>query len=150
MEMSQLNIPQFDFRYKKQDDKVFIFDSFRKKYVVLTPEEWVRQNVLEFLVQHKNYPRNWIAVEKEININGLKRRYDALIYNQNQEVNLLIEFKAPKVKIDEKVFEQIAAYNYSLAAPNLLVSNGIEHYFAQIDLKGKTFSFLKEIPNYSF
>jgi hypothetical protein len=148
MDIPKLNLPEFEFRFKKQNNKLFIFDTFRKKYILLTPEEWVRQNVLEFLVQHKNYPRQWIAVEKEININGLKRRYDALIYNQNEDLNLLIEFKAPKVKIDIKVFEQIAAYNYLLVAPNLLISNGMEHFFAQINLENKSFSFLEEIPNY--
>ena len=149
METPQLNLPKFNFRLKKQNNKVYIFDAFRKKYVVLTPEEWVRQNVLEFLVQHKEYPRNWIAVEKEIDINGLKRRFDALVYNQNDDVYLLIEFKSTKVKIDKKVFEQIAAYNYLLKAPNLLVSNGMDHLFSEINLESSSFSFLKEIPNYN-
>ena len=149
MDLPKLNLPQFDFRFKNRDEKIYIFDSFRKKDILLTPEEWVRQNMLEFLVQHKNYPKSLIAVEKEININGLKRRYDALVFDKNQKVSLLIEFKAPQVKIDEKVFEQIAAYNYLLGAPNLLVSNGMDHYFAQINLDKKSYLFVKEIPDFS-
>lgn len=149
MELPQLNLPQFEFRFKKENDKVFIFDRFRKKYVVNTPEEWVRQNVLRYLVEYKNYPEQWIAVEKEININGLKRRYDALVYNQNEDVHLLIEFKAPHIHIDKKVFDQIAAYNYLLNTPNLFLSNGLTHVFAQIDLIEKSCNFLKEIPAFS-
>ena len=148
MDLPKLNLPKFEFRYKKQNDKLYIFDAFRNKFVVLTPEEWVRQNILEFLVQEKGYPRLWIAVEKEININGLKRRYDALVYNKNEDVLLLIELKAPKIKINEKVFNQISAYNYSLNAPYLLVSNGISHYYAKVDLKQKTYEFLSEIPSF--
>ena len=148
MDLPKLNLPEYKFRLKRQNEKVYIFDSYRKKYVVLTPEEWVRQNVLEFLVKEKGYPKDWIAVEKEININGLKRRYDALVYNKNEDVYLLIEFKAPKIKIDEKVFSQIAAYNFELKAPYLLVSNGMEHYFAKMDLQKKKFMFLEQIEAY--
>jgi len=148
MDLLKLNLPEYKFRLKRQNEKVYIFDSYRKKYVVLTPEEWVRQNVLEFLVKEKGYPKDWIAVEKEININGLKRRYDALVYNKNEDVYLLIEFKAPKIKIDEKVFSQIAAYNFKLKAPYLLVSNGMEHYFAKMDLQKKKFMFLEQIEAY--
>ncbi len=144
----QLNLPSFEFKLKEDKGKTFIFDAFRKKYVVLTPEEWVRQNVLEYLVQNKNYPRGWIAVEKEIDLNGLKRRYDALVYTPEGNVWLLIEFKAPNIAITEEVFKQISAYNFKIKAPNLLVSNGLQHFFAQIDFEKQTYRFLKEIPNY--
>lgn len=148
MDLPVLNFPAFEFRFKKQNEKTYIFDPFRKKMVVLTPEEWVRQNALRFLVEHKNYPKNWLAVEKEININGLKRRYDALIFDSNEKVHLLIEFKAPSIKINQKTFDQIAAYNYLLGAPFLFISNGIDHFFAKINLEEKSYSFLKDIPNY--
>jgi hypothetical protein len=148
MNFAELNLPNFQFRLKTENDKTYIFDVFRKKHVLLTPEEWVRQNLLEYLVQHKNYPRSWIAVEKEIDINGLKRRYDALIYKPDGSVHVLIECKAPKVKITEEVFKQIAAYNYKLEAPLLIVSNGLKHYIAEINIKEQAFKFLKEIPMY--
>ena len=148
MNLPKLNLPDFEFRFKKQNDKLYIFDAFRNKFVLLTPEEWVRQNILEYLVQVKNYPRLWIAVEKEININGLKRRYDALVFNKNEDVLLLIELKAPKIKVDEKVFNQILAYNYRIKAPFLLVSNGINHYSAEVNLEQKNYKFLTEIPTY--
>ncbi len=142
----KLNLPEFDFRIKEENGKTLIFDVFRKKYVVLTPEEWVRQNTLLYLVQYKNYPKNLIVVEREININGLKRRYDALVFNKQSEVELLIEFKAPNVEITEAVFTQISAYNFKIKAPKLLVSNGLQHFFALIDFENQSFSFLKEIP----
>lgn len=148
MNLPKLNLPPYEFRFKKKMNRVYIFDSFRKKDILLTPEEWVRQNVLEYLVQVKAYPKSWIAVEREININGLKRRYDALVFDKNETINLLIEFKAPSVKIDEQVFKQILAYNYLLESPNLLVSNGINHFFARVDLEKKSYSFLQEIPNF--
>jgi len=148
MDLPQLNLPNFEFRFKTKNDKIYIFDSFRKKDILLTPEEWVRQNVLEYLVQFKNYPKSLIAVEKEININGLKRRYDALVFDKNQDISLLIEFKASNIKINEQVFNQISAYNYLLEAPYLLVSNGLNHYFAKVDIKAKKYSFLEEIPDF--
>lgn len=148
MNLHNLNLPQFDFRIKKQNNKVSIFDVYRKKYVVLTPEEWVRQNVLEYLVKFKEYPKNWMAVEKEIDINGLKRRYDALVFGLDSKVKLLIEFKAPKVKIDQKAIDQILAYNFHLEADYILISNGLTHYFAQRNIEDKSYSLLKEIPNY--
>jgi hypothetical protein len=148
MNLPELNLPQYQFRLKSKEEKIYIFDAFRKKDIVLTPEEWVRQNFLEFLVQHKNYPRSWIAVEKEININGLKRRYDALVFNPEGHVQVLVEFKAPHVKITEEVFKQIAAYNFKLEAPFLIVSNGLNHYSAEINFKEQSHTFLKDIPNY--
>ncbi len=142
----QLNLPDFQFKLKGDKGKTLIFDAFRKKYVVLTPEEWVRQNVLEYLVQYKSYPKGWIAVEKEIDLNGLKRRYDALVYTPEGDVWLLIEFKAPHIPITETVFRQISAYNFKIKAPNLLVSNGLQHFFAQMDLERQSYRFLEDIP----
>lgn len=146
--MPKLNLPSQNFSFSQELGKVKIFDRFRKKPVVLTPEEWVRQNLLAYLVEHKNYPMGWLAVEKEININGLKRRYDALAYDQQQQLHTLIECKAPNVPISQKVFDQILTYNYQLQAPNLLISNGFQHVFAKVDLNKKTFELLEEIPNF--
>ncbi len=144
-----LHFPPFDYKIKKTGNKYQIFDVFRKKYIVITPEEWVRQHALHFLVEHKNYPQLWTAVEKSIDINGLKRRYDALIFRPDQSVLLLIEFKAPQVPISQATFEQISAYNFKIKAPFLMVSNGINSYFAQINFETKQLSFFKDIPHFS-
>ena len=147
--LSELNLPKYDFRFREEKGKKQIFDNFRKKFIALTPEEWVRQNFLYYLNKEKNFPAGRIAVEKEIDINGLKRRYDALIFDQNFEAQFIVECKAPHIKIDESVLEQIIAYNYKIKAPFLLLSNGLSHFCIQVDLENKRYQFLKEIPNYT-
>jgi len=147
--LSELNLPKYSFRLKEENNKTQIFDVFRKKYVALSPEEWVRQNFLQYLVQEKQFPIGKIAVEKEININGLKRRYDALVFDENFEAQFVIECKAPHIKINKSVLDQIAAYNYQIKAPYLLLSNGLSHFCIQINFKNNTQIFLNEIPNYS-
>ena len=147
--LRELNLPQYKFRFREENSKKQIFDTFRKKFIALTPEEWVRQNFLQYLYQEKKFPLGKIAIEKEININGLKRRYDALIFDKNFNAQFIIECKAPHIKIDEMVFEQIIAYNYKIKAPFLLLTNGLSHFCIKVDTLNKTHRFLKEIPNYS-
>ena len=146
--LSPLNLPAYTFRLKEDNGQQKIWDIFRKKMVALTPEEWVRQNFLQFLIKEKQFPLGRIAVEKEININGLKRRYDAVVFDKEFQAQFLIECKAPHIKIDHKVGEQIIAYNYSLKAPYLLLTNGLEHYCIAVDYKNQHYKFLKEIPAY--
>lgn len=115
---------QPDFRIKKEGSKEFIFDSLRKKWVALTPEEWVRQNFIQFLVQSKNYPASLIAVEKEIQLSELRKRFDILVYDNNHHPWMMIECKAPDVKLDDAVLQQVLRYNISVPVKHLVITNG--------------------------
>lgn len=144
--MKRLNLPTYSFNIKLIEQRKHIFDFIRKKFVILTPEEWVRQNFLRYLVDEKKYPATLIAVEKEFKLNNLSKRSDAVVYNKWAKPFLIIEFKAPEVKIDQKVFDQIARYNMQLKVDYLIVSNGMNHYCCKIDYSKGSYLFLKEIP----
>ncbi|WP_299114191.1 type I restriction enzyme HsdR N-terminal domain-containing protein [uncultured Winogradskyella sp.] len=146
--MQDLNFPKFDYRFKSTENKVSIFDIIRKKFVVLQPEEWVRQHCVHYLISEKNYPKSLINVEKELTINDLKKRYDIVIFNPDGSIFLIVECKAPKIKINQNTFDQIARYNLALNATYLMVTNGINHYYCQTDLEAEQYSFLKDIPDY--
>lgn len=146
--MQKLNFPQYTFRIKSNENKLFIFDFIRKKDVVLTPEEWVRQHFLMHLVQEKKYPASLIAVEKKLTLNTLTKRTDIVVYNTLAQPEIIIECKAPEVKISQEVFDQIARYNIKLKANYLVVSNGLEHYFCKMNFQEETYIFIKDIPNY--
>ena len=147
--MQKLNFPTYSFRFKNSENKVSIFDEIRKKFILLTPEEWVRQHVVQFLLQDKKYPKSYINVEKLIKINNLSKRYDGVVFQPNGEIFLLIECKAPEVPISQQTFDQIARYNLVLKAKYLMVTNGLNHYFCQMDFENEKYVFLKELPEYS-
>jgi type I site-specific restriction endonuclease len=126
-----------------------IFDPVRKKMVKLDPEEWVRQNLIQFLNQEKKYPISLMAVEKGLKVNGLSKRFDILCYNNESKPILLVECKAPNVKITQSAFDQISIYNLQFKVPFLLVSNGLEHYCCKLDYEQNTYSFLSVLPDYS-
>ncbi len=147
--MQKLNFPVYSFRFKNSENKVSIFDEIRKKFILLTPEEWVRQHVIQFLLQNKKYPKSLINVEKLIKINDLNKRYDGVVFQPNGEIFLLIECKAPEVPISQHTFDQIARYNLVLKAKYLMVTNGLNHYFCQMDFENEKYVFLKELPEYS-
>lgn len=144
-----MNFPVYSFRFKNSENKVSIFDEIRKKFILLTPEEWVRQHVIQFLLQDKRYPKSYINVEKLIKINDLSKRYDGVVFQPNGEIFLLIECKAPEVPISQQTFDQIARYNLVLKAKYLMVTNGLNHYFCQMDFENEKYVFLKELPEYS-
>jgi hypothetical protein len=146
--MERLNLPTYSFNIKLKEQRKYIFDFIRKKFVLLTPEEWVRQNFLKFLVEEKKYPASLIAVEKEFKLNTLSKRSDALVYNRSGQPFLIIECKATTVKIDQKVFDQIARYNMKLNVELLVVTNGLEHYCCKIDIENQKYYFLKDIPEF--
>jgi len=147
--VQQLNFPTYTFRFKNSENKLSIFDDIRKKFIVLTPEEWVRQHCVNFLMIEKKYPKSLINVEKELIINGRKKRYDIVVYNSNGSINILIECKAPKIPITQKTFDQIAQYNLTLKANLLMVTNGLDHYYCKMDYNNERYDFLKEIPEYN-
>ena len=144
--MYKLNLPEYTFRTKTENTKTLIFDSIRKKFVVLTPEEWVRQNFIQYLIKEKNYPQNFMAVEKQIKVNRLQRRFDLLVYQRNGTPHLIAEFKAPNVKITQDAFDQVVRYNMALRVERVVVSNGMQHFACEIDYEKNSYSFLKEIP----
>lgn len=147
--MQDLNFPPYSFRIKNSQNRQYIFDGIRKKFVVLQPEEWVRQHVLRYLVFTKNYPKSLINVEKQLLVNELKKRYDVVVYNPDGSIFLLIECKAPEVKITQATFDQIAQYNYQLEAQHLMVTNGLDHYYCEMDHVNEKYRFLEDIPDFS-
>jgi Type I restriction enzyme R protein N terminus (HSDR_N) len=144
--MKKLHFPEYNFRFKNSENKVAIFDVIRKKFIVLTPEEWVRQHVIHFLIEEKKYPISLINVEKALKINGLTKRYDLVVFNTDGTIHILVECKAPEISISQDTFDQIARYNIALKANYLMVTNGFLHYYCQIE--NESYTFLKEIPEY--
>ncbi|PKH52616.1 restriction endonuclease subunit R [Tenacibaculum sp. Bg11-29] len=147
--MQKLNLPNYTFKLKSNENKTLIFDNLRKKDVVLTPEEWVRQHFVQFLIQEKNYPVSLISIEKQLIINNLKKRTDIVIFSPDGTPNIIVECKAPKIKIAQDTFDQIARYNLKLNANYLVVTNGLQHYFCKLDKEKETYIFLKDIPSYN-
>ena len=146
--MQQLNLPEYTFRIKTEDGKTMIFDAIRRKFVALTPEEWVRQNFIEYLKTEKNYPASLMAVEKQVTINQMQRRFDLLVYSRTHQPCLIAEFKAPDVKITQDVFDQVVRYNMALKVAGIIVSNGLQHFACKMDYANNTYSYLREIPGY--
>ena len=147
--VQDLNFPKFDYRFKSTENKVSIFDIIRKKFVILQPEEWVRQHCVHYLITQRNYPKSLINVEKELTINGLKKRYDIVVFNLDGSIFLMVECKAPKITINQATFDQIARYNLKINAVYLMVTNGINHYYCQMDFEKEQYTFLQDIPSYN-
>ena len=146
--MLQLNFPKYSFKVKTIENKRMIFDSFRGKYVPLTPEELVRQNILQFLVQEKKFPKSWISNEVTVELNQMRKRCDTVVFNKNSQPLLIAEYKAPNVAITQETFDQIATYNFKLNVDYLIVSNGISHYCCKINYADHKYVFYKEIPSF--
>jgi len=146
--MEKLNLPSYNFNIKFEGQRKLIFDSIRKKFVVLTPEEWVRQNFISYLAEVKNYPKGLIAVEKKVDVNRMPQRSDIVLYNNKAIPLIIVECKAPAVKISQDTFNQIARYNMKLRVPYLVVTNGLDHFCCHIDYEQNSFKFISEIPDY--
>ena len=149
MLMQELNLPKINIKSKLVDESIQIFDIVRKKYLLLTPEEWVRQHVVHYLIFHKKYPLGLMQIEKLIKYNSLKTRADILVLDTNSNPLILVECKAPSVSIDKDAFFQIAKYNSSLKAKYLFVTNGLVHYCCEMDYASGATNYLKEFPEYS-
>ena len=143
-----LNLPTYLFRIKEKNDKKIIFDGFRRKWVALTPEEWVRQNFMRYLTEEKHYPVALVSVERSLRLNQQNFRADAVIFTKTGEPLMIIECKAPEVKISQQVFDQIIPYNIELRVKYLIVTNGLNHYCCIIDKEKLIYEFLPEIPDY--
>ena len=147
--MLELNLPSFDINVKKIGGKLSILDPLRRKFVALTPEEWVRQHFVNFLLREKGYPAALIANEIQIDLNKLKKRCDSVVYNRDLSPLMIIEYKAPDVDITQQVFDQIVRYNIVLKVKYLIVSNGLNHYCCMMDYDKQSFNYLSDIPNYT-
>lgn len=143
--MSKLNFPDYEFKIKNIDNKTYIFDIVRKKFFILNPEEWVRQHVICYLLE-KEISKNHIGIEKKVIVNKMNKRFDIVVYNRDGSVKLLVECKAPSVKIDQAVFDQTLIYNKSLNSQFMMITNGLIHFFFKIDYKTKKYKFIKEFP----
>lgn len=146
--MQSLNLPVFPFRIRQEGEKKVIFDAFRKRFVALTPEEWVRQHFLTWLHLHKGYPMGLIAVEVSLKYNNMQKRADAMIYGINGQPLMIVECKAPEVQITQEVFDQIARYNFSFGVKFLAVTNGLKHYCCKNTGAGLQWKFLEEVPGF--
>ena len=146
--MSQLNLPNADLKIKLVEGTTQVFDAVRKKYLVLTPEEWVRQHFIHYLNKEKNYPLGLMGVEKMVKYNGMQTRADIVLYTTDGKPNMIVECKAPNVKITQDAFNQIAKYNFKLKVKYLVLTNGIQHFCCQMDYETNGIKFLEEIPIY--
>ena len=152
MQLPRLNFPSYEFKLQRSSDErqsLKIFDIIRKKYVSLTPEEWVRQHLLHFLVNERKFPQSLVSVEKKLLINQLEKRTDVVIYSSSLSPILLAECKAPKVQITQDVFDQAARYNMALKVDYFIITNGLESFICRIDHAKQSYVFLEQIPDYS-
>ena len=148
MNLPQLNLPIAVLKTKLVEGTTQVFDQVRKKYLVLTAEEWVRQHFIHYLNQEKNYPLGLMGVEKMVKYNSMQTRADIVLYAADGKPNMIVECKAPKVKITQDAFNQIAKYNFNLKVDFLVVTNGIQHFCCALDYKNNKISFMKEVPDY--
>lgn len=147
--MTNLNLPPIELKLSIDNGRHMLFDVLRNKNIQITPEEWVRQHFVHYLINEKSYPKSLMGNEVLLNLNGTKRRCDTVVYDRQLTPRLIIEYKAPHITIDQKVFDQICRYNFVLRVGYLIVSNGMQHYCCKIDYENKSYTFVKDIPSYS-
>ena len=146
--MLSLNLPPYATKIAVRDGKNTIWDVIRRKYVALTPEEWVRQHFVHFLIEHKGYPTSLLANEVALTLNGTSRRCDTVLYDRTLSPRMIIEYKAPHIPITQKVFDQICRYNLVFRVDYLIVSNGLSHYCCRMDYAHQSYEFLTDVPEY--
>lgn len=148
-QLQPLNLPPYPFKISDKDGVLSLFDEFRKKHIIITPEEWVRQHFVQYLVNQKKYPKILIKLEGGLRLNGMAKRSDIVVFNTAGQKILMVECKAPSVGIDQKVFDQVARYNMAHKIELLVVTNGLQHYFCRINFEDKSYKFIEELPEYS-
>ncbi|MDE7379316.1 MAG: type I restriction enzyme HsdR N-terminal domain-containing protein [Paraprevotella sp.] len=146
--MFALNLPSFEIKIVMRNGKRCVFDPIRHKYVALTPEEWVRQHFVNFLTERKGYPASLLGNEISLSLNGTTKRCDTILFSRTASPQMIIEYKAPHIKITQNVFSQISRYNMALHVDYLVVSNGLTHYCCRMDYERRTYAFLPDIPAY--
>lgn len=146
--MYELNLPKYEIRLGGTREKPEIFDFLRRRYVKLTPEEWVRQHFVHWLTEHKGYPKGLLGNEIELRVGDKRLRCDSILYDANAQPRMIIEYKAPTVNLSEKVFDQIVTYNLLLNVDYIIISNGLQHYCCRMDNEHNSYVFLPDIPDY--
>jgi hypothetical protein len=147
--LQPLELPPYPFKISDRDGQLTLFDELRKKHVIITPEEWVRQHFVQYLINQKNYPKTLIKLEGGLKLHGMQKRSDIVVFNPAGEKILLVECKAPSVTINQKVFDQIARYNMTHKISLLAVSNGLKHYYCTIDFTNNRYRFIEDLPAYN-
>jgi hypothetical protein len=148
-QLQPLNLPPYPFKITDQDGQLSLFDEIRKRNIIITPEEWVRQHFVQYLIRQKNYPKTLLKLEGGHKLHGRQKRSDIIAFNSAGDKILLVECKAPSVAIDQKVFDQVARYNMVHKIALLAVTNGLQHYYCRIDFEGKNYQFIEELPGYT-
>ena len=146
--MYRINLPEYAIKIGEKDGKPTIFDFLRRRYVALTPEEWVRQHFTHYLVEHKGYPKGLLGNEIELHLGEKRLRCDSILYNKVAQPQMIIEYKAPTIQLQQKTFDQISVYNLLLRVDYLIISNGLQHYCCKMDYEHQKYLFLKDIPDY--
>jgi len=147
-QLQALNLPPYPFKISDKDGVLSIFDESRKKHIIITPEEWVRQHFVQYLINQKKYPKSLIKLEGGLRLNNMAKRSDILVFNNTGQKILMVECKAPSVNIDQKVFDQVARYNMTHKVELLAVTNGLQHYYCRIDFGNSNYKFIEELPDY--
>lgn len=147
--MDELKLPKYGIKIANRDGRQSIFDVLRRKFVALTPEEWVRQHFIHYLIDYKGYPQALMANEIQLSVGKKHLRCDSVLYDQHLRPRMIMEYKAPSVKITQKTFDQITVYNMLLHVDYLVVSNGIKHYCCKMDYENRKYTFLEDIPDYN-
>ena len=146
--MQSLNLPPAELKLSEHNGQSCVFDILRRRYIRITPEEWVRQHFVHYLIEHKGYPSELLANEVSLSLNSTTKRCDTVLYDQKAQPRMIVEYKAPHIALSQKVFDQISRYNIVLRVPYLIVSNGIQHYCCRVNYEQQTYQFLREIPDY--
>ena len=146
--MQALNLPPAALKLSQRDGQTYVFDVLRRRYIKLTPEEWVRQHFVHFLMEQKGYPMGLLSNEVTLSLNGTTKRCDTVLYDQQAQPLMIVEYKAPHIQLSQKTFDQITRYNIVLRVPFLIISNGIKHYACHVDNERQAYDFLREIPSY--
>ena len=146
--LTPLNLPPYAFKLTDQNGQLTVFDELRKKNIIITPEEWVRQHFVQYLIKQKNYPRSLIKLEGGLKLHGQAKRSDIVVHNSSGQKILLVECKAPSVPISQATFDQAARYNMVHKVKLLVVSNGLQHYYCRIDFVNESYQFIEELPDY--
>ena len=146
--MQALNLPPAPLRLQEHEGHTTVFDPLRRRHIRLTPEEWVRQHFVHYLIEHKGYPQGQLQNEVSLSLNGTTKRCDSVLYDGEAKPRMIIEYKAPYVQVSQRTFDQISRYNIVMRVPYLIVSNGLQHYCCRIDYTTQTYHFLREIPTY--